>query len=112
MEQAQRLAEDICHDNDTRKRLKRKLRKALQLLHDEPQRMYERVIVVEGEDWHHGVIIVSSRITEMFVSQALSYLYRTEAKASGRSVEGFSCLTPLSLCSLLSNTADTLWLPV
>lgn len=41
--------------------------KALQLLHDEPQRMYERVIVVEGEDWHHGVIgIVSSRITEMF----------------------------------------------
>ncbi len=59
--------------------MKRKLqKKPLQLLHDEPERMYERVIVVEGEDWHHGVIgIVSSRITEMFGKPKHCYiLYR------------------------------------
>ena len=104
MEQAQRLAEDICHDNDTRKKIETEItEKALQLLHDEPQRMYERVIVVEGEDWHHGVIgIVSSRITEMFGKPSIVISYTgTEAKASGRSVEGFSLFDAICHCAPL-----------
>ena len=104
MEEAQRLAQEICHDNDTRKKIETEItEKALQLLHDEPERMYDRVIVVEGENWHHGVIgIVSSRITEMFGKPSIVISYTgTEAKASGRSVEGFSLFDAICHCAPL-----------
>ena len=76
--------------------------------------MYERVIVVEGEDWHHGVIgIVSSRITEMFGKPSIVISYSgNEAKASGRSVEGFSLFDAICHCApLLTKYGGHLWLP-
>lgn len=97
MEEAQRLAQEICHDNDTRKKIETEItEKALQLLHDEPERMYERVIVVEGEDWHHGVIgIVSSALQRCLVSQALLYLIPgLKQKLQEEAWKDFLCLTP------------------
>ncbi len=104
MEQAYSLARDICSDNDARKNIETEItEKALQLLQDEPQRIYDRVIVVEGEDWHHGVIgIVSSRITELFGKPSIVISYTgEEAKASGRSVEGFSLFDAVCHCAPL-----------
>lgn len=103
-EEAERLAEDICHDNNMRKQIEADITtKALELLNNEPQRMYERVIVVEGEDWHHGVIgIVASRITEMFGKPSMVISYTgDEAKGSGRSIEGFSLFDAICSCAPL-----------
>ena len=66
MEEAQRLAQEICHDNDIRKQ------------------------------------IVSSRITEMFGKPSIVISYSgNEAKASGRSVEGFSLFDAICHCAPL-----------
>jgi len=62
--------------------------------------MKDRVVVVDGENWHHGVIgIVASRVTErcgkpcMIISRG-----ETEAKGSGRSIEGFSLFEAICAC--------------
>ena len=54
---------------------------------------YERVIVVEGDNWHKGVVgIVAARITEKYgkPSVVLSVDENNEASGSGRSIVGFS----------------------
>ena len=64
MELAGELAVEICDNNDYRRQIENEMvEKALELLTREPDRLYDRVLVVEGEDWHHGVIIgiVASR---------------------------------------------------
>ncbi len=54
---------------------------------------YDRVIVVEGKNWHKGVVgIVAARITEKYGKPAvvLSVDEAGEASGSGRSIAGFS----------------------
>lgn len=102
--EAERLAEEICRDNDNRRSIEAEITaQALQLLQNEPQRIYERVVVVEGEGWHHGVIgIVASRITELYGKPSVVISYdETQAKASGRSVEGFSLFDAICHCAPL-----------
>ncbi len=64
-----------------------------------------RVIVVAGNNWHHGVIgIVSSKITEMYFKPSiLLCLEDNIAKGSGRSIPGFDLHDALSKCQ---NTLD------
>lgn len=59
------------------------------------------VIVVMGQDWHHGIIgIVASKITERYYRPTL--LLATEdgavARGSGRSIEGFNLFDALTHC--------------
>lgn len=101
-EEAITLAADICDDNDYRKQLETEIyESALQQLHQEPDRLLDRVLVVEGRDWHHGVIgIVASRITETFGKPCIVLSTNTqEAKGSGRSIEGFSLFLAVSACA-------------
>ena len=51
----------------------------------------ERVIVIAGEDWHHGVIgIVASKITEKYYRPCILLCVDDDtAKGSGRSIETF-----------------------
>ena len=51
----------------------------------------DKVIVVGGEGWHHGVIgIVSSKITDLYYKPSILVCFDGEnAKGSGRSVPGF-----------------------
>lgn len=101
MELANNLAAEICGNNDHRRQIEQGIvTKALELLEREPERLYEQVLVVEGEDWHHGVIgIVASRLTERFGKPCIVVSYSgDEAKASGRSVEGFSLFDAICSC--------------
>lgn len=101
-EEACPLAADICDDNDYRRQLETEiLESALQQLRQEPARMLDRVLVVEGRDWHHGVIgIVASRITERFGKPCIVLSTNAEeTKGSGRSVEGFSLFLAVSACA-------------
>ena len=103
-EEAAAVSAEICDDNDFRRQIETEIfEKALEFLQNDPRRLYDRVLVAVGEDWHHGVIgIVASRLTEHFGKPCM-VISRTggEAKGSGRSVEGFSLFEALCSCSEL-----------
>ena len=59
------------------------------------------IIVVGGENWHHGVIgIVSSKITDLYYKPSILVCFDGEkAKGSGRSIPGFDLHNALSKAS-------------
>ena len=98
--EAAQLSAEICADNEERRRVEAAISEAA-FAHIEARGLFEdRVIVVDGEDWHHGVIgIVASRITDRYGKPCI-VLSRgeAEAKGSGRSVEGFSLFEAVCAC--------------
>lgn len=62
---------------------------------------YDRVIVADGENWHHGVVgIVASRITERYGKPSVIISRDGEnAGGSGRSIEGFSLFKAIEYAS-------------
>lgn len=100
-EEAEVLSEEICADNEERRRVEAEIAEAAFADIEAKGYMKDRVAVVDGENWHHGVIgIVASRVTErcgkpcMIISRG-----ETEAKGSGRSIEGFSLFEAICACS-------------
>jgi len=63
----------------------------------------EKVIVVWGEGWHHGIIgIVASRVVESFHRPCLLIAVEDGlGKCSGRSIEGFNLFEALNHCAEL-----------
>ena len=101
-EEAGELVAEICGDNDCRRQIESEvLKEALEKLEREPKLLLDRVLVVSGENWHHGVIgIVSARLTERFGKPSVVIsVTGNEAKGSGRSVEGFSLFEAVCFCS-------------
>lgn len=99
--EAARLSAEICADNEERRRVEAAISEAAFADIEARGLSEDRVIVVDGADWHHGVIgIVASRITDRFGKPCI-VLSRgeTEAKGSGRSVEGFSLFEAICACS-------------
>ena len=99
-EEAEVLSEEICADNEERRRVEAEIAEAAFADIEAKGYMKDRVVVVDGENWHHGVIgIVASRVTErcgkpcMIISRS-----ETEAKGSGRSIEGFSLFEAICAC--------------
>lgn len=93
LSRAEWLAEEVCRNNDERKNTEQQiLEKTAELLRKEPERLNERILIVEGEGWHHGVIgIVASRLLDQYGKPCIVISYdEEEAKGSGRSVEGLS----------------------
>lgn len=99
-EEAEVLSEEICADNEERRRVEAEIAEAAFADIEAKGYMKDRVVVVDGENWHHGVIgIVASRVTErcgkpcMIISRG-----ETVAKGSGRSIEGFSLFEAICAC--------------
>lgn len=99
-EEAEVLSEEICADNEERRRVEAEIAEAAFADIEAKGYMKDRVVVVDGENWHHGVIgIVASRVTErcgkpcMIISRG-----ETEARGSGRSIEGFSLFEAICAC--------------
>ena len=59
------------------------------------------VIIIGGNNWHHGVIgIVSSKITDIYFKPSILLCFEDDiAKGSGRSIPGFDLYEALSKCS-------------
>lgn len=60
------------------------------------------VMVIDGQDWHHGVIgIVASKITELYFKPSILLSFEEDdiGKGSGRSIPGFDLHDALSKCS-------------
>ena len=72
-----------------------------QQIANNPAILYERVIILNGENWHHGVIgIVASRIMERFDKPCFIITQEGEmSRGSARSFGNFSVFKALDYCS-------------
>ena len=96
------LAETVCDDNNRRRSVESEIcEKVIDIIENDENLKYSRVIIVDGESWHHGVVgIVAARITEKYGKPCIIISTSEEdAKGSGRSVEGFNLFEAISACS-------------
>ncbi|MDD6275932.1 MAG: single-stranded-DNA-specific exonuclease RecJ [Clostridia bacterium] len=101
-EEAAALAAEINEENISRQQIESDILEcALEQIKANKQWEYDPVLVVDGEDWHDGVIgIVASRLTDKFGKPSIVITRRGDtAKGSGRSVEGFDLYNALRACS-------------
>lgn len=99
-ERADALAKRLCELNSRRQDLEFSIATDAERLISLQCRPDDRVIVVCGEGWHHGVIgIVASRITEKFNLPTIVLTDDGDVlKGSGRSVEGFELIGAIGKC--------------
>lgn len=94
------IANEIDADNAKRQQIEKQIfAEAVEII-EKKSLMYDRVIVVSGNDWHHGVVgIVASRICERYGAPAILVSSDGEtACGSGRSIEGFSLYNAIDSC--------------
>lgn len=98
------LARDINALNDHRKKVEDKIvTQILERYQGDRETLGRRVIVIHGEDWHHGVVgIVASRMVERFGKPCIVLSVEGEvARGSARSVDGFSIIDAIAACGRL-----------
>lgn len=103
-EEAAELAQQINELNKQRQQQETLIMEDIeQLLSAHPEKLKERVLVLAGENWHHGVIgIVSAKILERFSKpNLLISIDGDEATGSARSFGDFSLFKALTACSSL-----------
>lgn len=100
-ETADKLVEKLQACNIQRQEAGRRVaEQAVAQLNENPQWLYERVIVVSGENWPGGVLgIVAARLTEQYGKPAVVLTVQgAQAHGSGRSMTGFSLYAALREC--------------
>ncbi len=98
-EYAQKLAVLLCEQNKERQAAENCiLEQALTALRYEYDPLEDKMIVLAGEGWHHGVIgIVSSRLCDRYSCPVVLISLDGEmGKGSGRSIRGFNLFEALS----------------
>ena len=98
-ELAAQLAADLCEQNHRRQLLEQEIAKDIDAMFlEKADILNDRVVVLDGEGWHHGVIgIVCSKVVER-TGKPCVLISRdgAEARGSARSVEGFSMIDAVS----------------
>ncbi len=87
------IARDIYDENEERKKIEFDMfSQAEEILAEEPDRIFQKVIIVEGRGWNEGVIgIVASKLLKKYGKPVIVIsIGEKTSKASGRSIEGFS----------------------
>ncbi len=103
-EEAEALAGEIQQCNVLRQTTEGEILKEVrERLAREPRLLADRVLVIDGENWHPGVVgIIAARIVERYGKPCLLLTKKEgEAKGSGRSVKGFSLFEAICACSEL-----------
>ena len=74
-------------------------------IRNNPEMLYDRVLIFSGENWHGGVIgIVAASLTQKYGKPCIVITDDgKEAKGSGRSIEGFSLYEAINSASHLLN---------
>ncbi len=101
-EEAQALTDELQRLNQERQQKEAEIMADIErILTEHPEKLNERVLVLAGEGWHHGVVgIVSARVLERFSKpNFLISIEGSEARGSGRSCGEFSLFKALSACS-------------
>lgn len=101
-EKLMKIAADLCEENRIRQETEAELmEQAERLLPPRECIKDDRIIILEGQGWHHGVIgIIASKLTDKYhVPSVLLSSDGETAKGSGRSIPGFSLFEALSASS-------------
>ncbi|MBR1778895.1 MAG: single-stranded-DNA-specific exonuclease RecJ, partial [Clostridia bacterium] len=96
------IAQMLENENIQRKNLEQKALMQIEaLLRKEPERLCEDLLIVNGEDWHPGVIgIVASKLLEKYGKPTIVITKTGNiARGSARSIEGFSIYDAINSCS-------------
>ena len=106
-DEAADIAQSMTDDNTERREIESNIVSQIdEMIRNNPELARDRVIVLDGEGWHQGVVgIVASRVKEAFGKPAIVISRDGEkAKGSGRSVEGFPLCDAVAACDdLLSH---------
>ncbi len=100
-DEASLLASEISEANSERQSTESGITEfAEKYIESHPEIKFSKVIVVDGENWHQGVIgIVASRLCEKYGKPCIVISKSGDvAKGSGRSIDGFSLYDALSFC--------------
>lgn len=104
-DEAKELANRINEANASRQATETQIfNQAVQIAESVENRKYDRILVIEGDGWHTGVIgIVAAKMVEKYSKPCLiiSKQESGPAKGSGRSVPGFSLYDALKNCEEL-----------
>lgn len=101
-DEAEDISLKLCADNQSRQQIEKDILLSVdEYIRNNPSILADRVLVIDGENWHQGVIgIVAARIKEAFGKPVIVISKEEEgAKGSGRSVEGFPLCDALFACS-------------
>lgn len=102
--QAMELAQQLNELNEQRKALVDHIYEEINAkIARHPEILQERVILLYGEGWHHGVIgIAAARLVEEYSKPCVLFsIEEDQARGSARSVEGYSIIAAISRCSSL-----------
>lgn len=102
--EAEMIAASLNECNIERQKIENEIMlEAMQQLNSDPSRIYDRVLVFSGRNWHPGVIgIVASRFVSRYGKPCIVITSDgVEAKGSGRSIEGFSLYDAINSASEL-----------
>ena len=104
LEEAKEITEKLNDYNKQRQEIEKQIFEEAIKQIEENNLENSPIIVVGGENWHHGVIgIVSSKITDLYYKPSILVCFDgEEAKGSGRSIPGFD------LHNALCETSDLL----
>lgn len=92
-EEALALAETLTDDNITRQQIERDILLEIdEKIKNNPDIVMQDIIVIDGDNWHQGVIgIVAARVKGIYGKPTIIISRDGDcARASGRSIEGFS----------------------
>lgn len=101
-DEAAEIAGAMGDDNAERRQIETDILNKIDIeIQQNPSLVMDKIIVIDGENWHQGVIgIVASRVKEAYGKPAVIISRDGEnAKASGRSVEGFALCDAVAACS-------------
>lgn len=101
-EECCRLAEEIQELNVQRQQATNDILEQVdRQLEQHPERLYDRVLVVGGEDWHDGLLgLVAARLQDRYGKPAIALTLGADGMAHGscRSLYGFSMYDALMAC--------------
>ncbi|MGN1418875.1 MAG: single-stranded-DNA-specific exonuclease RecJ [Acutalibacteraceae bacterium] len=103
-DEAAMLAKEIEEANVQRQQVEQAIMgEVKKQLEENPQMIFDRVLVFDGLNWHGGVIgIVAARLVEMYGKPCILITSDgKQARGSGRSIEGFSLYDAINSCSSL-----------
>jgi len=101
-EYALSLANNLSEDNTERQKIEQDILKDIDMkIRDNPDIIRNPIIIIDGDNWHQGVIgIIAAKIKGLFGKACIIITREGEnAKASGRSIEGFALNEAIFACS-------------
>jgi len=101
-EYALALASNLSEDNSMRQKIEQDILKEIDIIiSKDPDILRLPIIIIEGENWHQGVIgIIAAKIKGNFGKACIIISKEGDtARASGRSIEGFALNDALFACS-------------